>query len=89
MDYKEIVKKLNLKFSEDSWWYFELNQFYNKAGEATTIDLIYNGNDNKYRVYHSILDDWIKTNKELEENIIAQVKEYKSEFNSVFDILSK
>ena len=82
MNYKQIVDKLNHQLStldEDStlhWFYFELQQYHNLEGDITLIYLIDSGNDNKYRVYHSELDDWISTDTELEEDIIEQLNEY-------------
>lgn len=95
IDYKQIVDKLNhqLKSLDTDnmlhWFYFELQQYHNLEGEIILIYLIDSGNDNKYRVYHSELDDWIVNGKELEEDIHRQLNEYLSDLVRVVSNVSR
>jgi inorganic pyrophosphatase/exopolyphosphatase len=56
-------------------------------GDITLIYLIDSGNDNKYRVYHSELDDWIVNGSELQEDILKQLNEYVNELVRVVTVI--
>ena len=95
INYKQIVDNLNHELTQvesnnyPQWFYFELQQYHNMEGDITLIYLIDSGNDNKYRVYHSELDDWIVNDSELEEDIHRQLNEYVSDLIKVVENVSR
>ena len=95
INYKQIVDNLNHELAQADpnnyphWFYFELQQYHNMEGDITLIYLIDSGNDNKYRVYHSELDDWIVNDSELQDDILKQLNEYVNELVRVVSNISR
>jgi len=95
INYKQIVDNLNHELTQvesnnyPQWFYFELQQYHNMEGDITLIYLIDSGNDNKYRVYHSELDDWVVNVEELQDDILKQLNEYVNDLVRVVSNVSR
>lgn len=92
IDYKRIVDKLELvvpQYNNGRYWNIELLERHIDGEDIKLIYLYNTGNSNKYRLYHSELDDRVKTDKELLEccieNLHEVYKEIKSVMSSVLD----
>ena len=86
MNLRKVVQELNSKLPTNSLFGFELLNSFSTEGDITVIYLHNYGDGNKYRVYHSILDDSITTDEELVENIFATLRD---EYNAFGEIIEK
>lgn len=92
LNYKEIVDYLNTLITSKhgiKWYRFELNQWYSGKEAITTIHLVDFGCDNKYRVYHSELDDEIGSMEELIKHCMDELRTVWNDINSVMSGIIK
>ena len=68
INYKQVIDHLNNLITTDygkKWYSFEISQFYNGEEDIVLIHLVDNSCDNKYRLYHSLLNDNVNTTEDL------------------------
>lgn len=89
MNYKLVVDKLQSVIPpyDGNGWCIELTENYSEGKDIKLIDLHNVENGNKYRLYHSELDDGVKTDKELLECCLESLQEKYCEIKSVMSFL--
>lgn len=78
INYKQVVDKLQSLIPQDDnckWWIIELSQHYIEGDTVILIYLRDTGNGNKYRLYHSELNE-CGTDKDVLECCVESLREY-------------
>lgn len=80
IDYKMVVDKLqsvipNVGDSKFKFWTIELSESYIEGESVVVIYLLDMGSNNKYRLYHSELNDYTFTDKELLQCCLDELAE--------------
>lgn len=78
INYKQVVDKLQSLIPDDyegRFWNIELSQHYSGEDDIVLIYLQDCGNGNKYRLYHSELNDEVNNDRELFEGCLESLKE--------------
>ena len=88
IDYKKIINRLNKQLCAtcNKWWYFELIEYYSTEN-IIVINL--KCENNEFRVYHNILDEYVVDEESLEQLICQQVESYFSEFKNVYENVNR